>query len=385
MAASTTTSAKTQSATATAAPLTPAEDFLPLQGIDHVEFYVGNAHQAAHYYRHMFGYNIVAYRGLETGDRHRASYVLEQGKIRFVLSSALTPDHEIARHCQLHGDGVKVIAFTVNDVDAAIAAVKQRGATIVSNPQTLKDEHGSWKCASIRTYGETLHTFVERKDYKGVFAPGFVKIDCPPGKPTGLVAVDHIVGNVDLGAMNYWVNFYANVLGFSQLAHFTEDDISTEYSALMSKVMQNGTGRIKFPINEPAEGKKKSQIEEYLEYYYGPGVQHIALNTGDICKTVRELRERGVQFLRVPDTYYDALPNRVGKINEDYRELRDLGILADRDDEGYLLQIFTKPVEDRPTLFYEVIERHGSRGFGVGNFKALFVSIEEEQRRRGNL
>lgn len=376
-------------ATTTAATTAPAAaaaaDFLPLQGIDFIEFYVGNAHQAAHYYRLMFGFDIVAYRGLETGDRLRTSYVVEQGKIRFVLSTALTPDHEIARHCQLHGDGVKTIAFLVNDVDASIEAVRHRGATIVAPPQTIKDENGEWKFASIKTYGETLHGFVERRNYKGIFAPGFVKFTAPAAKPTGLVAIDHMVGNVELGAMNHWVNFYANVLGFSQLAQFTDDDISTEYSALMSKVMQNGTGRIKFPINEPAEGKKKSQIEEYLDYYGTPGVQHIAMNTGDICKTVRELRDRGVQFLRVPDTYYESLPGRVGKIDAEYRELQELGILADRDDEGYLLQIFTRPVEDRPTLFYEIIERHGSRGFGVGNFKALFVSIEEEQRRRGNL
>lgn len=361
------------------------EDFLPLQGIDHVEYYVGNAYQAAHFYRQMFGFDIVAYRGLETGDRVKTSYLIEQGKIRIVLSTAITPDHEIARHCQLHGDGVKVVAMTVGDVEAAHEAVRQRGATIVSPPQTAKDEHGEFRTVTIRTYGETVHTFVERKNYKGVFAPGFVKYDAPKAVSTGLAAIDHIVGNVELGAMNHWVNFYANTLGFSQLAHFSDDDISTEYSALMSKVMQNGTGRIKFPINEPAEGKKKSQIEEYLDYYRTPGVQHIAMNTGDICKTVMALRANGVQFLRVPDAYYDALPGRVGQINEDYKQLQELGILADRDDEGYLLQIFTRPVEDRPTLFYEVIERHGSRGFGVGNFKALFVSIEEEQKKRGNL
>lgn len=376
---------------ATSAPQTAAsnqtagEDFLPLQGIDHVEYYVGNAFQAAHFYRCMFGFDITEYSGLETGDRSRTSYLIEQGKIRIVLTTALTPDHEVARHCQLHGDGVKAIAFTVNDAQSALEAVRTRGATVVSPVQTMNDEHGEMRMASIRTYGETVHTFVERKNYKGAFAPGFVKFSAPKAKPTGLAAIDHIVGNVELGAMNHWVNFYATVLGFSQLAHFSDDDISTEYSALMSKVMQNGTGRIKFPINEPAEGRKKSQIEEYLDYYRTPGVQHIAMNTGDICATVRALRENGVQFLRVPDTYYESLPNRVGKINEDFNELRDLGILVDRDDEGYLLQVFTRPVEDRPTLFYEVIERHGSRGFGVGNFKALFVSIEDEQRKRGNL
>ncbi len=362
-----------------------SEDALPLQGIDHVELFVGNAHQAAHFYRLMFGFEITAYRGLETGDRERASYVVEQGKIRFVLSTALTPDHEIARHCQLHGDGVKVIAFTVSDVDAAIACVRQRGATVVSPPQTLRDESGVWRTASIRTYGETLHAFVERKNYRGLFAPGFVRYEAPAARPVGLAAVDHVVGNVELGAMNHWADYYAQVLGFSQLTQFTDDDISTEYSALMSKVMENGTGKIKFPLNEPAEGKKKSQIEEYLEYYHGPGVQHIAVNTGDICATVRQLRENGVQFLRVPDTYYEALPTRIGKIEEDLREIKELGILVDRDEDGYLLQVFTRPVEDRPTLFYEIIERHGSRGFGVGNFKALFVSIEDEQRRRGNL
>lgn len=374
---------------ATAAPkTTPAAapaDFLPLQGIDHVELYVGNAHQAAHFYRTMFGFDITAYRGLETGDRQRASYVIEQGKIRLILTTALTPDHEVARHCQLHGDGVKVIALAVHDVDASIEAVRQRGATIVSRPETLEDANGKWRIATIRTYGETVHTFVDRKNYKGVFAPGFAPFNAPKATPTGMVAIDHMVGNVELGAMNHWVNFYASTMGFSQLAQFTDADISTEYSALMSKVMQNGTGRIKFPINEPAEGKKKSQIEEYLDYYRGPGVQHIALNTGDIAATVRALRDNGVQFLRVPDAYYDALPSRVGQIDIDYQVLRELGILADRDDEGYLLQIFTKPVEDRPTLFFEIIERHGSRGFGVGNFKALFVSIEEEQKKRGNL
>ena len=361
------------------------EDFLPLQGIDHIEFYVGNAFQAAHFYRTMFGFNITAYRGLETGDRDKTSYVLEQGKIRFVLSTAMHPDHPVARHCQLHGDGVKVIAFTVNDVDAAMAAVKARHATVLCPARTHEDAHGPWRCGTIRTYGDTVHTFVERKNYKGVFAPGFVPYDAPAGVGTGLAAVDHMVGNVELGAMNHWVNFYANVLGFHQLAAFTDDDISTEYSALMSKVMENGTGKIKFPINEPAEGKKKSQIEEYLDFYQGPGVQHIAMNTGDIVATVRALRANGVKFLRVPDTYYESLPQRIGKINEDYALIKELGILVDRDEDGYLLQIFTRPVEDRPTLFYEIIERHGSRGFGVGNFKALFVSIEEEQRRRGNL
>ena len=362
-----------------------AQDFLPLEAIDHVEFYVGNAHQAAHFYRMLFGFNITAYRGLETGDRDKASYVLEQGKIRFVLTTALHPDSAIARHVQLHGDGVKAIAMTVTDVDKSIEAVMSRHATVAVATKTAEDEHGKWRSASIRTYGDTIHTFVERHNYKGVFAPGFVPYDAPPGVSTGLAAIDHMVGNVELGSMNHWVDFYARVMGFHQLAAFTDEDISTEYSALMSKVMENGTGKIKFPINEPAEGKKKSQIEEYLDYYHGPGVQHIAMNTGDIAATVRALRANGIKFLRVPDTYYDSLPKRIGKINEDLAVLKELGILVDRDEDGYLLQIFTRPVEDRPTLFFEIIERHGSRGFGIGNFKALFVSIEEEQQKRGNL
>lgn len=362
-----------------------AEDFLPLKGIDHVEFCVGNALQAAHFYRMVFGFNITAHRGLETGDRQRASYVLEQGRVRFVLTTALTPDHEVARHCQLHGDGVKAIAFEVGDVDAALAAVKSRGATIVQTATVSEDEHGRVKLGAIRTYGDTVHAFVERRGYGGVFLPGFEKMEVPAPRPAGLAAVDHIVGNVELGAMNHWAAFYARVLGFEQLAHFTDEQITTEYTALMSKVMQSSGGKIKFPLNEPAEGRKKSQIEEYLEFYRGPGAQHVAMNTRDICATVRTLRENGVRFLRVPDTYYEQLADRVGRIDEDLAEIRRLGILVDRDEDGYLLQVFTQPVQDRPTLFYEIIERHGSRGFGVGNFKALFVSIEEEQRRRGTL
>ncbi|MFQ5422825.1 MAG: 4-hydroxyphenylpyruvate dioxygenase [Phycisphaerae bacterium] len=364
---------------------TAGGDFLPLNGIDHVELYVGNAYQAAHFYRNMFGFDIVGYRGLETGERQRASYIIEQGKVRFVLTTALTPDHEVARHCQLHGDGVKVIAFGVNDVDASIAATKSRGAAIVRAPTSVEDEHGVYRFATIRTYGETLHAFVDRSKYDGVFAPGFAPCRHAAPRSAGLAAVDHIVGNVELGAMDFWAGFYKTVLGFEQLAHFTEKDISTDYSALMSKVVQNGTGKIKFPINEPAEGRRKSQIEEYLDFYRGAGVQHVAMNTADICQTVRTLRDNGVRFLRVPDTYYEALVDRIGKIDEDYGALQELGILVDRDEDGYLLQVFTQPVEDRPTLFYEIIERHGSRGFGVGNFKALFVSIEEEQRRRGTL
>ncbi|MCK6457133.1 MAG: 4-hydroxyphenylpyruvate dioxygenase [Phycisphaerae bacterium] len=360
-------------------------DFLPIEAIDYVEFYVGNARQAAHYYRSTFGFEVTAYRGLETGCRDRASYLLTQGQARFVLTSAMGPDHEVARHCQLHGDGVKDIAFRVPDVDRAIAEVKKRGATVVQPPTTLKDEQGEVRIAAIRTYGDTIHSFVARGRYAGPFLPGFRPMSAPKPPNVGLAAIDHIVGNVDLGAMNHWAGFYERVLGFSQLQHFDDKDISTEYSALMSKVMQNGSGRVKFPINEPAEGKRKSQIEEYLEYYRGPGVQHVAFNTKDIIHTVRTLRDNGVNFLRVPDTYYEALASRVGKIEEDFGVLQELGILVDRDDEGYLLQIFTQPVSDRPTLFYEIIERHGSRGFGKGNFRALFVSIEEEQRRRGNL
>lgn len=368
----------------TATPV-KAEDFLPLEGIDHLEFYVGNAFQAAHFYRHMFGFNIVGYRGLETGDRETASYVIEQGKVRFVLTSALGPDHQVSRHCQLHGDGAKAIAFRVRDVEKSIAEVKKRGATIVQQPTVMTDDRGELHVAAIRTYGETVLRFIGRENYKGVFAPGYTAKEMKAPREVGLAAVDHVVGNVELGAMNHWANFFAKILGFEQLTHFTDDDISTEYSALMSKVMQNGSGKIKFPINEPAEGKKKSQIEEYLDFYRGPGVQHIAINSGDICKTVRALKDNGVRFLRVPDTYYETLAARIGKIDEDYKELQELGVLVDRDEDGYLLQIFTQPVEDRPTLFFEIIERHGSRGFGVGNFKALFTSIEEEQRRRGTL
>jgi 4-hydroxyphenylpyruvate dioxygenase len=364
-----------------------AADHLPLEAIDHIEFYVGNAFQSAHFYRMAFGFDIVAHSGLTTKRRDQANYVVQQGKIRFVMTSALTPDHEVARHCALHGDGVKSVAFRVKDVDATLAAVKERGATVVQQPEDREDENGVIRSASIRTYGDTLHTFVDRTRYKGPFAPGYEAFTCPKAEPAGLASIDHVVGNVELGAMNYWADYYSRVLGFTQLTHFTEDDISTEYSALMSKVMQNDNGVIKFPINEPAEGRKKSQIEEYLDFYNGPGVQHIAMSTGDIVKTVKRLREGGIEFLYVPDTYYEQLVERVSdiKLKENMATLKEYGILVDRDEDGYLLQIFTKPVEDRPTLFFEIIERHGSRGFGVGNFKALFVSIEEEQRRRGNL
>ncbi len=366
--------------------MSSAEDFLPIRGWDHIEFYVGNAKQAAHFYEKVFGFTPTAFQGLPTGTRDRSSYLLSQGNVRFVVTSALTPDHEIARHCALHGDGVRTIALEVADCAAAMTEVRQRGATIIEPFQALEDKHGVLKTGVIKYAGDTRIKLVERQHYRGPFAPGYEQIALRGEvKPTGLAAVDHIVTNVHLGEMNYWVDWFRRILGFSQLCHFTDDDISTEYSALMSKVMENGSGKIKLPINEPAEGKKKSQIDEYLEWYNGPGVQHIAMNTKDICTTVRELRARDIDFLRVPDTYYDELESRVGKIDEDMDEIKELGILVDRDEDGYLLQIFTAPMQDRPTLFYEVIERHGSRGFGVGNFKALFVALEREQERRGNL
>ena len=361
-------------------------DTFPIRGWDHVELYVGNARQAAHYYDKTFGFRPLAKAGLETGVRDRASYVLEQGNVRLALTSALTPDHEIARHCCLHGDGVKAVALEVGDVETAMRALKQRGATVLQPAQAFEDEHGALKTGVVKYAGDTVFKLVERTHYRGVFAPGYKALEGVRGAaPTGLAAIDHIVTNVYLGEMNYWVAWFERMMGFTQLTHFTDEDISTEYSALMSKVMENGSGKIKLPINEPAEGKKKSQIDEYLDYYQGPGVQHIAMNTRDICATVRALRERDVDFLRVPDTYYADLKQRVGEIDEDYAELKELGVLVDRDEDGYLLQIFTAPVQDRPTLFFEVIERHGCRGFGQGNFKALFVSLEREQAKRGNL
>jgi 4-hydroxyphenylpyruvate dioxygenase len=364
----------------------PADDFLPIRGWDHVEFYVGNAKQAAHFYEKVFGFTPVAFTGLHTGTRDRASYVMQQGLVRFVLTSALTPDHEIARHHQLHGDGVKVIALEVTDCEKSMNEVRQRGATVLQPVQISEDAHGVIKTGVIKYAGDTVLKFVERGHYRGAFAPGYEPIEVRGEvKPVGLAAIDHMVTNVYLGEMNYWVDWFRRILGFSQLTHFTDKDISTEYSALMSKVMENGTGKIKLPINEPAEGKKKSQIDEYLEWYKGPGIQHIAMNTKDICQTVRELRKRDIDFLRVPDTYYEQLKDRVGDIDEDFEEIKELGILVDRDEDGYLLQIFTAPMQDRPTVFFEVIERHGSRGFGVGNFKALFVALEAEQARRGNL
>jgi 4-hydroxyphenylpyruvate dioxygenase len=369
-----------------AAPRAAGEDFMPLHGIDHVELWAGNAAQAAYFYREAFGFEQVAYAGLETGVRDRVSFVLQQGRIRLVLSGALTPDHEIGTHHARHGDGVKVIALSVPDAAYAYRTAVERGAEGVREPYELSDDHGSVKLATIATYGETLHTFVERAGYDGAFLPGFVEQRVAPrGGDTGLLGIDHVVGNVELGHMETWVKFYEDVFGMTEMIHFSDEDISTEYSALMSKVVTSGNGRIKFPINEPAEGKRKSQIDEYLEFYGGAGAQHIAVATRNIVKTVEQLRERGVQFLMTPETYYDDVPERIGEIEEDLEDLRKLGILVDRDDEGYLLQIFTKPVGDRPTMFFEVIERHGARGFGEGNFKALFEAIEREQERRGNL
>ncbi len=365
-------------------------DFMPIDGIDHVEFYVGNAKQAAHYYWSGFGFAPQAYSGLETGHRERASYVMEQGEIRLVFSTALSPDHSMSRHVQLHGDSVAVIALTVPDAAAAYQEATKRGATGAIAPSSWNDEYGHYQVSAIKAYGDTQIKFVNRREYTGPFAPGYqAPREMMVGKQgqvgIGLAQIDHIVGNVELGAMNRWVEFFASALGFSQMVHFDDRDITTEYSALMSKVMQGGAGKVKFPINEPAEGKRKSQIQEFLDFNFGPGVQHLALLTDDIVETVLRLRERGIEFLYVPSTYYDDLEARVGKIEEPLERLAELGILVDRDDDGYLLQIFTRPVQDRPTLFFEIIERHGSRGFGKGNFKALFEAIEREQDRRGNL
>lgn len=367
-------------------------DFLPLKNVDHVELYVGNAKQAAFYYENAFGFTPVAYSGLETGNRTTTSYVMQQGNIRLVLTAAMTPDSPIARHHTLHGDGAAIIALGVDDAAQAYQATVSRNATGVIPPTQQQDDDGTIHFSAIRAYGDTLIKFIDRNDYGGAFMPGFTALKgysvgrgTQQYKGIGLVAIDHIVGNVALGAMNRWVDFFADTMGFSLLRHFDDKDISTEYSALMSKVVQNGNGKIKFPINEPAEGKRKSQIQEYLDFYYGPGVQHLACSTGDIISTVEALQAKGVQFLRVPNTYYEELEARVGKIDEPIDRLAELGILVDRDDDGYLLQIFTKPVQDRPTMFFEIIERHGSRGFGKGNFKALFISIEREQAMRGNL
>jgi len=360
------------------------DDFLSIRSIDHLEFWVGNARQAAFFYQHAFGLAVTSYAGLETGVRDRASYVLQQGKVRFVLSTPLGPEGLMADQIKLHGDGVRDIALEVEDVDRAFKETTKRGARGVQEPTTVRDESGEIRRAAVATYGDTIHSFVDRSKYRGAFLPGYRATGEQP-KPGPLLYVDHVVGNVALGDMNKFVAYYRDVMGFSQFQHFDDKDISTEYSALMSKVMADGSGKVKFPINEPAAGKRKSQIDEYLEYYRGPGVQHIALATSDIINTVSLLKSSGIQFVNVPPSYYEMLEGRVGKIDEDKRELSKLGILADRDEEGYLLQIFTRAVEDRPTVFFEVIERKGSRGFGKGNFKALFEAIEREQALRGNL
>jgi 4-hydroxyphenylpyruvate dioxygenase len=363
-------------------------DFMPIDGWDHLEFYVGNAKQAAYFYEHAFGFARTAYAGPETGVRDRASYVLEQGDIRFVLTSGLRGDSEITRFTCAHGDGVKDTALTVPDAAEAYRQAVQRGARGVVEPHWVEDDWGRVELATIATYGENVHTFVNRREYSGPYLPGYQEVATTNGQPAtgvGLKTIDHVVGNVELGKMNYWVEFYERTMGFTNIIHFGDEQIHTEYSALMSKVMADGEGKIKFPINEPAEGKRKSQIDEYLEYFGGPGVQHIAMQTDDIVGTVTALKDRGVRFLDTPDAYYEEVEARVGEISEDYADLRRLKILADRDEDGYLLQIFTKTAQDRPTVFFEVIERHGATTFGEGNFKALFEAIEREQALRGNL
>jgi 4-hydroxyphenylpyruvate dioxygenase len=373
-------------ATQTVPTAAETHDTFPINGTDYVEFWVGNAKQASHYYRTAFGFQLVAYRGPETGVRDRASYLLQQDKIRLVLTTALHSADPVSDHVRKHGDGIKDLALWVDDARDAWAKAVERGATSVRAPEVLRDEHGEVIIAAIQTYGETIHSLVERRNYRGVFLPGFQPVSPSyQPSPVGLKVVDHCVGNVELGRMNHWVSFYETVMGFKNLISFDDEDISTEYSSLMSKVVSNGNERIKFPINEPAAGKKKSQIDEYLEFYEGPGAQHLALLTDDIISTVTALQSRGVDFLKVPTTYYDDLLDRVGTIDEDLEPLKRLGILVDRDDEGYLLQIFTKPVEDRPTFFFEIIQRKGARSFGKGNFKALFEAIEREQALRGNL
>ncbi len=363
-----------------------AEDFLPILGTDFVELYVGNAKQAAYYYEHAWGFEPIAYAGLETGKKDSVSYVLQQGKIRLVLTSPLAPGGEINRHIDKHGDGVKVIALWVDDARKSYEETTKRGAESYLEPFEKEDENGKVVMSGIHTYGETVHIFVERKEYKGPFLPGYRAIERKNKQGSvGLKYIDHMVGNVGWNEMNKWCEFYAKVMGFAQLISFDDKDISTEYTALMSKVMSNGNGRIKFPINEPAEGKKKSQIEEYIDFYHGAGVQHIAVATDNIIETVSQLQDRGVEFLKVPATYYETVLDRVGEIDEDLQPLQDLNILIDRDDEGYLLQIFTKPVLDRPTMFFEIIQRKGAQSFGKGNFKALFEAIEREQELRGTL
>ena len=376
-----------QPAIASALQQAAATDFLPLQGTDYVEFYVGNAKQAAHFYMNAFGFQALAYAGPETGIRDKVSYVIRQHKLTFVLTTPLRPDNPIADHIYKHGDGVKALALRVDDSADAWHQTTTRGANSYIEPVTLNDASGEVVLSGIHTYGDTVHIFVERKNYEGVFMPGFREWSNPYFAPTdtGLQYVDHCVGNVDWNQMDPWVKFYQDVMGFRNILSFDDNDISTEYSALMSKVMSNGNGYVKFPINEPAEGKKKSQVEEYLDYYNGEGVQHVALATKDIVATVRQLMSRGVEFLKVPGSYYEDLLSRVGHIDEDLGPLRELGILVDRDEEGYLLQLFTKPIEDRPTLFFEIIQRKGAKSFGKGNFKALFEAIEREQEQRGNL
>jgi 4-hydroxyphenylpyruvate dioxygenase len=364
--------------------MSPIHDELPLKSIHHLEFWVGNAKQAEYYYRHAFGFSRFAYAGPETGVRDRASYALRQGQIVFVFTTPLGPEGVMAEHIRRHGDGVRDVAFEVDDAEASFARAVERGGIPADAPTEDRDAHGTVRRAGIRTYGDTVHTLVERGAYAGPFLPGF-EADEVPAEDVGLVAVDHMVGNVELGKMDHWADYYERVFGFTRFMSFDDKDISTEYSALMSKVMSNGSGRIKFPLNEPAPGRKKSQIEEYLDFYGGPGVQHVAMLTGDILHTVTRLRERGVQFLFVPESYYEEVWDRVGKIKETPEQVAELGILVDRDEEGYLLQLFSKPVEDRPTLFYEIIQRRGCQGFGKGNFKALFEAIEREQDRRGNL
>jgi 4-hydroxyphenylpyruvate dioxygenase len=375
-------------ATTTVSPAqSEAQDRMPVHGIDHVELYVGNAAQAAYFLTRAYGFTETAYAGLETGRRDRVSHVLESGRIRLVLTGTLKGEDEIATHHARHGDGVHKIALSVPDAAAAYEHAVAHGARGVHTPQWVTDEHGRVQLSSVETYGDTLHLFVQRDDYDGPFLPGFVERAEAPADPDEmlLMGIDHIVGNVELGHMEEWVGYYERVFGMTEMIHFSDEAISTEYSALMSKVVTDGSGKIKFPINEPAEGKRKSQIEEYIEYYRGAGAQHIAMATRDIVRCVTELSARGVEFLTIPDEYYDEVPERIGEIDEQLEDLRRLGILVDRDDEGYLLQIFTKPVGDRPTVFFEIIERHGARGFGEGNFKALFEAIEREQDRRGNL
>lgn len=362
------------------------KDFLPLLGTDYIEFYVGNAKQAAYFYKTAFGFQSLAYAGPETGIKDKASYVITQNKLTFVLTTPIQKDNEIADHVYQHGDGVKFLSLRVDDATSAWKETTERGAKSYLEPTHLKDENGEVVMSGIHTYGETVHLFIERKNYKGAFMPGYIKWDSIYNPPsTGLLYVDHCVGNVGWNQMNRWVNFYEEVMGFKNILSFDDNDISTEYSALMSKVMSNGNGFVKFPINEPAEGKKKSQVEEYLEYYNGEGVQHVAIATSNIIETVKELQKRGIEFLKVPGSYYETLTERVGKIDEDTRPLSELGILVDRDQEGYLLQIFTKPQQDKPTLFFEIIQRKGAKSFGKGNFKALFEAIEREQELRGNL